>query len=136
MRAFIDTNILIYALELHPQYSEEAGEILGAIDTGKLTAVTSSLVLLEVSWYLESKKRLPEMQEAFNLIYESKIQIHEVNLQDIKEAITSKTKHPNIDLNDLINYHLMKRLEIKNIYTNDSHFDKLPGLQSHFNKHN
>jgi predicted nucleic acid-binding protein len=134
LKAFIDTNIFIYAMELHPAYSETAAKILGTVDSGELEGVTSSLVVLEICWYLESRKRLREMQEAINLITGSKILIEEPNLQDIKCAVKDKTEHTGIDLNDLINYNVMKRQGLETIYTNDSHFQRLPGLITTFNE--
>ena len=132
MNAFIDTNIFIYAMELHPIYGETAGKILGMVDSGELDGVTSSLVLLEICWYLESRKRLGEMQEAIDLISGSKIRVEELKLQDIKGAVEDKTDYTSVDLNDLINYNVIKRQELEIIYTNDSHFQRLPGLKTRF----
>lgn len=134
MNAFIDTNIFIYAMELHPMYGETAGKILGMVDSGELDGVTSSLVLLEICWYLESRKRLGEMQEAIDLITGSKIRVEELKLQDIKGAVEDKTDYTSVDLNDLINYNVIKRRELEIIYTNDSHFQRLPGLKTRFNE--
>ena len=121
-------------MELHPAYSEIAAKILGMVDSGELDGVTSSLVVLEICWYLESRERLREMQLAINLITGSKILIEEPNLQDIKGAVKDKTEYAGIDLNDLINYNVMKRQGLEIIYTNDSHFQRLPGLITMFNE--
>ena len=134
MKAFIDTNIFIYAMELHPTYSEAASRILAMVDSGEIDGYTSSLVILEICWYLESRERLREMQEAIDLIKGSKIRIMESSLQDIKQAVKDKTEYAGIDLNDLINYNLMRRQGLDVIYTNDSHFQRLPGLVTKFNK--
>jgi len=134
LKAFIDTNIFIYAMELHPTYREAAGRILAMVDSGELDGYTSSLVILEICWYLESRERLREMQEAIDLITGSKMLIMEPSLQDIKQAVTDKTGYAGIDLNDLINYNLMKRQGLEVIYTNDSHFQGLPGLVTRFNE--
>jgi len=74
------------------------------------------------------------MQEAIDLITGSKMLIMEPSLQDIKQAVTDKTGYAGIDLNDLINYNLMKRQGLEVIYTNDSHFQGLPGLVTMFNE--
>ena len=115
-------------------YGETAGKILGMVDSGELDGVTSSLVLLEICWYLESRKRLGEMQEAIDLITGSKIRVEELKLQDIKGAVEDKTDYTSVDLNDLINYNVIKRRELEIIYTNDSHFQRLPGLKTRFNE--
>lgn len=134
MKAFVDTNIFIYALEMHPEFGEESGKILEKIDEGEIDGNTSSLVILEICWYLESRNRLNEMKTALDLITGSKIKVIDTVLQDIRYAVSDKTSYTSIDLNDLINYNLMKRSKLNSIYTNDSHFDKLPGVQSVFNK--
>jgi predicted nucleic acid-binding protein len=36
LKAFIDTNIFIYAMELHSTHSEAAGRILAMMDSGEL----------------------------------------------------------------------------------------------------
>jgi predicted nucleic acid-binding protein len=134
LSAFIDTNVFIYAMELHPIYGETTGKILGMVDSGELDGFTSSLVLLEICWYLESRKKLGEMQEAIDLITGSKIRVEELKLQDIKGAVEDKTDYTSVDLNDLINYNVIKRLGLEIIYTNDSHFHRLPGLKTRFNE--
>jgi hypothetical protein len=48
-------------------------------------------VILEICWYLGSRKRLREMQEAIDLITGFNIRIMEPSLQDIKQAVKDKT---------------------------------------------
>lgn len=134
MKAFIDTNIFIYAIELNPAYSEISGRILSMIDSGELDGFTSSLVIMEICWYLESRQRPSEMQEATELINGSKMRIEEIKLQDIKGAAEDKTEYKSVDLNDLINYNVMKRQGLETIYTNDPHFQRLHGLEPRFNE--
>jgi len=121
-------------MELHPTHSEAAGRILDMVDSGGLDGYTSSLVILEICWYLESRERLREMQEAIDLITGSKIRITEPGLQDIKQAVKDKTEYAGIDLNDLINYYLMRRQGLEVIYTKDPRFQRLPGLVTMFNE--
>ncbi len=132
LKAFIDTNVFVYAIELHPTYGEIAGRILSLVDLGELDGFTSSLVIMEICWYLESRKRFSEMQEIIDLITGSRMHVLEIELQDIKRGAEDKSEYQGIDLNDLINYNLMKRQGIETIYTNDSHFQRLHGLETRF----
>ena len=47
-RIYLDTNVFIYALEAYPEYELSLNSLFSAIDSGKLTAVTSELTLAEV----------------------------------------------------------------------------------------
>jgi predicted nucleic acid-binding protein len=51
---FIDTNILIYAMRLHPTFGTRSVEILEQVDRNKINGYTSSLVLMEICWYMEA----------------------------------------------------------------------------------
>lgn len=133
MRAFIDTNVFIYAIELHPTYGEIAGRVLGMVDSGELEGVTSNLVILEVCWYLEHRKKLREMREAVDLITSSKMRVEDIKQQDIMDALEDKTIYQTIDLNDLINFNVMRRQGLETIYTNDAHFQRLPEIKMKFN---
>jgi predicted nucleic acid-binding protein len=132
LRAFIDTNVFIYAIELHPTFGETAGRVLGMVDSGELEGVTSSLVILEVCWYLEHRRRLREMREAVNLITGSKVRVEDVRQRDILDALEDKTEYRDVDLNDLINYNVMRRQGLELIITNDVHFSRLPGVETSF----
>jgi predicted nucleic acid-binding protein len=46
-RIYLDTNIIIYAMEGHPEYASSLATLFAAIDEGKLSAVTSELTLAE-----------------------------------------------------------------------------------------
>lgn len=49
-----------------------------------------------------------------------------------KQAVLLKQGRREMDLNDLVNYCLMKRLGVEDIYTNDQHFKQLPDISPHF----
>lgn len=133
LKAFLDTNIFIYAMEMNPIHGEAAARVIEKVDRGDIEGVTSSIVVLEVCWYLESRNRLLEMREAVNLILGSKIRVEDSRMDDVLQAVTYKGSHSGVDLNDLINYCIMKRLGLETVYTNDSHFKGLPGLRILFN---
>ena len=86
MKAFIDTNVLVYALERHPRYGEKARMILEKVDAGEVEGVISTLVLMEVCWYLEAGERLDAMAEGVERINRSRVNIVEVSGADVLEA--------------------------------------------------
>jgi predicted nucleic acid-binding protein len=45
---YLDTNVIIYAIENHPKYGAKCKKILEDIETGKLEACCSVLLLVEV----------------------------------------------------------------------------------------
>jgi len=130
--AFIDTNIFIYSMEMHPEFGEKAGKVLEQVDKGEVTGYTSSLVLLEMCWYLESKDRVDEMKKAVGIMEESRLRVAEISGADVADAIELRPDYLGVDLNDLVNYSVMRRLGLKDIFTNDSHFNRLPGIVPHF----
>lgn len=132
MKAFIDTNILIYAMEMHLEFGERASKVLEMVDTGEVSGYTSSLVLLEMCWYLESKGRVDEMKKAVRVVEGSRLQVVEVSGADVAEAIELRPVYKRVDLNDLVNYCIMMRLGLRDVFTNDSHFKQLPDIAPRF----
>ena len=47
-RVYLDTNVMIYAIEGYPAFQQELHELFETIDHGELDAVTSELTLAEV----------------------------------------------------------------------------------------
>ena len=132
MNAFIDTNILIYAMERHPEFGEKAGKVIEMVDNGEVSGLVSSLVLLDICWYLESKEQVDVMKRVIDVLDESRLRVVEVTGADVAEAVELRPVYKNVDLNDLVNYCIMVRLGVRNVYTNDSHFNQLPDNSPHF----
>ena len=131
-RVFIDTTILIYAMQMHPKFGSRSKEVLESVDRGDASGVTSNLVQLEVCWYLESRNRVDEMKIAIQILRESRLDLVDVSGVDVSSAVLLKQSRREIDLNDLVNYCLMKRLGVEDIYTNDQHFKQLPDINPQF----
>lgn len=128
MRAFIDTNVFIYALEKHPIHGEKAKAILEKVDAGEVDGIISTLVLLEVCWYLEAAKRYEAMALTAERVTRSRVNLVEVAGADVVEAAELKKVYEGVDFNDLVNYSVMRRLGLGAVYTNDAHFRRLPGV--------
>jgi predicted nucleic acid-binding protein len=74
---------------------------------GDISGYISSLVLMEICWYLESKNKVDALRDVINVIEESRITVAEVTGNDVSQAVELKRLKKNIALNDLINYIIM-----------------------------
>jgi len=45
---YLDTNVIIYAIESHPKYGEKCKDILKAVENAELEVCASTLILVEV----------------------------------------------------------------------------------------
>jgi len=132
MKFFVDTNVFIYFYEEEPEFVDKSEKILEKVDKTPGVAFTSTLVLKEICWYFENLKEYDKLETVFQNIINSNISIMPVNVEQIKKAISLKKKHKKIELNDLINYYVMKDNGIRIIFSNDEDFDKLPGIKRKF----
>jgi predicted nucleic acid-binding protein len=119
-------------MESHPRWGEKANQVLDKVDTGKDEGYVTTLVLMEICWYLEAKRNHQMMNLIVEKLIKSRLNILQVNTTDIQEAIEMKATYINIELNDLINYVVMRREGLKVIYTNDEHIQKLPEIKTLF----
>ena len=131
-RAFIDTNVILYALEMHPVFGEKAVGVLEMVDKGELDGFVSALVFLEVCWFLESRKRFDEIGLVLDILQGSRLETVPVTGGDVSEAGKLKWRFPMVDVNDLVNLCVMRRFELRTIYTNDKHFDRFTDVNPVF----
>lgn len=130
-KRFVDSNIFLYALQAHPQYGKTAKNILERIDTEE-NAVTSLINIGEVCWWLESHQKGDLVKEKLELIDALLfLQIESISLEDFLKAAAFKKTY-NIDFNDRLSLAVMKRKQIKEIYSNDSDFDKVEWVKRIF----
>ncbi|MCW4048878.1 MAG: type II toxin-antitoxin system VapC family toxin [Candidatus Bathyarchaeota archaeon] len=132
MTRFIDTNIFIYASTGHPNLGPTAREILQRIEDGE-KAATSTLVLCEVAWILESRGRQSSIKPTLDIIHSfENIEIIEFTSDDLLVAATTLLKH-NLGFNDAVNLAIMEREGITSIYTNDmKHLGRIESIQTVF----
>jgi len=122
---FVDTNVFIYALTAHPRFGGVARGILKRIEEGE-SAVTSTLVLCETGWVLESMGRQGEIKSALEKIlsYRS-LDIVDVTCDDLLVGANNMARQ-GVDFNDGVNLALMMRLGVSEVYSNDQrHLGKL-----------
>jgi len=131
-KAFIDTNVILYALEMHPVFGEKAVQVLEMVDKGEIVGFISALVDLELCWFLESRKRVDEISLVLDVVQGSMLEIVAITGEDVLAAGKLKQKFPMVEINDLVNLCVMKRLELTMIYTNDKHFDSFSDINPVF----
>ena len=57
---YLDTNVIVYAIENHPEYGKSCKKILKDVESGKLKACSSMLVLVE---FLNVLKKINKILE-------------------------------------------------------------------------
>jgi len=131
---FIDANIFVYHMAKDPKYSKKATTIIKRIENGEETA-TSTLIIAQVLGYLKWRKRQEIIPKFLNFILSlPNLTKTETTIKDFIQAQEISKRH-NINWNlwdDLIITAQMQRLNIKEIYTNDTDFDKIPDTRRIF----
>lgn len=131
---FIDSNMFVYHLAADPTYGQTAKNLLERIDTGE-KAVTSTLVVAQVCGYLKWKGRQNAIPFFLSLLKTlTSLQKIETHILDFEEArsIQSEKNLPWSMWDDTVIAAQMKRLNIKEIYSNDNDFDKIPWIKRIF----
>jgi len=131
-KAFIDTKVILYALEMHPLFGEKAVRVLEMVDKGELGGVVSALVQLEVCGFLESRKKLDEISVVLDVLQKSRLEVVSITGEDVSMAGKLKQQYSMVEVNDLVNLCVMRRLGLTTIYTNDKHFDMFSDINPVF----
>ncbi len=125
---YVDSNIFISNLIGDHRLGEAAKKYLEAVASGKEAAVTSVHTMIEIYVFLKGKK-LSEQKIAGIL---NDIMSHGVTLLPFepiffREALTMAKK--GWKLGDTIHYATMMKHNIKEIVTDDAHFDGLKNIE-------
>ena len=129
MPRFVDANIFIYAFTGHSLFGKTAKTILERIENGE-AAVTSTLVLCEVSWVLEAMGRQGSIMPTLEKLMSYKnLEVISFNGDDLLVGANNMSTE-NLDFNDGVNLALMMRLGINEVYSNDQkHFGRVDFLK-------
>lgn len=125
----VDTNIFIrFFLNDEPKLSTAAREIINDCIVGKYSLIVLPAIFLEIVWLLRSFYKLTK-NEIIDKI-ESMFQIP--NLKFIDEKLIKDTvgtfKNYNVDFVDAFVASNAERLNIKEIFSFDRDFDKIPSV--------
>jgi len=134
---FLDSSVFLHAYlkpkrrltEVESRVKEKAKNIIMRIDSGSEKILISVIHIGEIVNIIESRLGLKTSIELLaKLLLLNNIKIVDVNRRDIEEAIYISDKYK-ISINDAIAYIKMKQCNIKEIYTFDKHFKKLPDIK-------
>lgn len=131
---FVDSNVFVYHLAADPTYGQKARNLLEKIGAGEKSA-TSTLVITQVCSYLKWKRRQSAIPLFLSLLKTlTSLQKIETRMLDFEEArnIQTELSLPWSMWDDIVIAAQMRRLDIKEIYSNDNDFDKFPWIKRVF----
>lgn len=126
---YLDTNVIIYAIENHPRYGKKCKNILEDIESEKLKAGCSVLVLVEIINVLtrlnkalkEQKERSLDIRKNIDAVLSLPIIWLDINFAVIKKA---SEYNYNISGADYTHIAAMELNSIKKIISADADFDE------------
>ncbi len=131
---FVDSNVFVYHLAADPAHGQTAKGFIEKIEAGE-KSVTSTLVIAQVCGYLKWKKRQNVVPLFLSFLKGlTSLQKIETHMLDFEEArsIQLQFNLPWSMWDDMVIAAQMKRLNIKEIYSNDDDFDKIPWIKRIF----
>jgi predicted nucleic acid-binding protein len=135
--AYLDANVFVYAFlkpkrKLQPHevsIKEAAKKIVARISAGE-EVVSSVVHFSEVCNILEEYLPFDEaLALEKGLLLRENIRVHEVTQDDYINALSIAEQQHQIGLNDALAYVLIKKMDIKKIYSFDKHFDCFADLK-------
>lgn len=126
---FLDTNIVIRHLTGdHPQHSPLATAIIGRIERGDLVARTSATVLFEAVFLLERTYRMARARIAAEVL--DLLQMPGIVLpgKAMYQRVFDLYVNSRLGFADSYHVALMERLEITEIFSFDTDFDRVSGI--------
>ncbi|MBO3841445.1 MAG: type II toxin-antitoxin system VapC family toxin [Candidatus Brockarchaeota archaeon] len=131
---FVDSNIFVYHLTADPLYGKTARKIIERIENGE-ESYTSTLVIAQVCGYLKWKKKHDVIPLFLSFLKGlTSLQKIETSILDFEEArnLQKQQNLPWTIWDDIVVSAQMKRINIKEIYSNDKDFDKMPWVKRLF----
>lgn len=128
MRAFVDSNIFIYAAQAHPKFGKACKQIVEDIESRKIEAATSVLNIAETAEVIDrnvgrkASVSVVELLLALPMDIEDVVKEHEVDALSIFSS--SKANYF-----DAVFAAVMREKFIDTIVTNDSHFESIKGIK-------
>ena len=131
---FVDSNVFVYHLAADPVHGKTAKNLLEKIERGEKSA-TSTLAVTQVCSYLRWKGKQSVIPLFLSLLKRlTSIDKVETHILDFEEArgIQSELNLPWSMWDDIVIAAQMKRLNLREIYSNDNDFDKIPWIKRIF----
>lgn len=128
-RVYLDTNIIIYAVEGYETYAELIKSLLGAMTEREVIAVTSDLTLAEV---LVKPKRdgNSKVEQAYRrFLYPTEVLQNSSITREILETAAGIRASSSLKLPDAIHFASAIKHNCDSFLTNDERFENLTGLK-------
>ncbi|MFB2838834.1 type II toxin-antitoxin system VapC family toxin [Floridanema evergladense] len=127
-RIYLDANIWIYALEGHPEFSQDLNQLFHSIDQGNLTAVTSEISLAEALVKTFQNQDLVQQNAYKQFIRSSQnVSVIPVSREVLIEAAKLRA-NSNIKLPDAIHAAIALLTQCSTFLTNDRRLQQIPIL--------
>lgn len=125
---FVDSNVFFYAKILDQEYGEACAKIIKDVVEGKVKAVTSVLVVIEVANALRKYGLGKEAKKVVDAIFSLDIPVYEVDSSDVRIAM-GIFEGFGISPYDCVHASIMKRAGALNILSADKDFDKIDWIK-------
>ena len=127
----MDSNVFVYSLAADPAYGETAKAILSRIEQGE-QAATSTLVVNQVVSYLGWKKKASSIPHFLEFLQSlPSLSKTETTFADYVEAKKRSDEKWSL-FDDYVIARQMERLNLTEIYSNDSDFDNIEHIKRIF----
>lgn len=127
-RAFIDSNIFIYAAQAHPKFGKACKKIVEDIESKKIEATTSVLNIAEVAEIIDRNVNRKASINVVELLLALPMDIEDVVKEHEVDAL-SMFSVSKANYFDTIFAAVMKEKFIDTIITNDLHFEDIKGIK-------
>ena len=127
MRAFIDSNIFIYAAQAHHKFGEACKKIIQDIESSKIEATTSVLNIAEVAEFTDRNENRKAAINITELLLALPMDIEDVVKEHEIDALSFFSSYK-ANYFDTIFVAVMREKFIDTIITNDSHFEDIKGI--------
>jgi len=125
---FIDSNIFFYAKILDREYGEACAKIVRGIAEGKIRAVTSVLVIIELVNALRKYGLGGEAKNVVDATFSLGIPIYEIDPSDVRIAMDVFDEF-RISPYDCVHVVIMKKAGTINMISADTDFDKIDWIK-------
>ncbi len=128
MVCYVDSNVFFYAIISDIRYGRACSSIIRDIAERKIEAAISSLVLIEVANALHKYGRSNLMERCVDAICSLPVAIEDVDVIAAREA-TRISRQTGIGPYDSVHIAVMKRLNLIEIISADTDFDRVDGVK-------
>jgi hypothetical protein len=128
MRAYVDTNVFLYAIGTEHGYREPCRELVRALGRGSLAGETSVETLQEISHH-RRRRGDPAATERARAAAGLCRALHAVDAEIAFTALDLVDSHPELPSRDAVHAATALARGLRSVVTADADFDMVPGLE-------